>query len=122
MIGELTLFLEKISLLGFKSFIKKQEVKLSGSLNFIVGPNGCGKSNLLDAIRFCIGEDNVSILRVKNITDLISASKSEESNFSEVTLFLTMKVYLSVILGTNFTSGEGFIRMAQVNIFSIMIL
>ncbi|WP_346313202.1 AAA family ATPase [Borrelia miyamotoi] len=81
------MFLEKISLLGFKSFIKKQEVKLSGSLNFIVGPNGCGKSNLLDAIRFCIGEDNVSILRVKNITDLISASKSEESNFSEVTLF-----------------------------------
>ncbi|AHH12064.1 Chromosome partition protein smc [Borrelia hermsii YBT] len=81
------LFLEKIGLLGFKSFVKMQELKLNSSLNFIVGPNGCGKSNLLDAIRFCIGEDNLSILRVKYITDLISAAKSGESNFAEVTLF-----------------------------------
>ncbi|WP_025406190.1 AAA family ATPase [Borrelia hermsii] len=81
------MFLEKIGLLGFKSFVKMQELKLNSSLNFIVGPNGCGKSNLLDAIRFCIGEDNLSILRVKYITDLISAAKSGESNFAEVTLF-----------------------------------
>ncbi|UPA15925.1 AAA family ATPase [Borrelia coriaceae] len=81
------MFLEKIGLLGFKSFVKMQELKLNGSLNFIVGPNGCGKSNLLDAIRFCIGEDNLSILRVKHITDLISAAKTGESNFAEVTLF-----------------------------------
>ncbi|UPA11756.1 AAA family ATPase [Borrelia venezuelensis] len=81
------MFLEKIGLLGFKSFVKMQELKLNSSLNFIVGPNGCGKSNLLDAIRFCIGEDNLSVLRVKYITDLISAVKSGESNFAEVTLF-----------------------------------
>ncbi|WP_024654207.1 AAA family ATPase [Borrelia persica] len=81
------MFLEKIGLLGFKSFVKLQELKLNSSLNFIVGPNGCGKSNLLDAIRFCIGEDNLSILRIKHITDLISVSKSIESNFAEVTLF-----------------------------------
>ncbi|BCR21492.1 AAA family ATPase [Borrelia sp. HM] len=81
------MFLEKISLLGFKSFIKMQELKLNSGLNFIIGPNGCGKSNLLDAIRFCIGEDNIKILRVKNITDLISIAKSGESNFAEVTLF-----------------------------------
>lgn len=88
------MFLEKIGLLGFKSFVKMQELKLNSSLNFIVGPNGCGKSNLLDAIRFCIGEDNLSVLRVKYITDLISAAKSGESNFAEITLFLIMKIYL----------------------------
>ncbi|UPA06472.1 AAA family ATPase [Borrelia anserina] len=81
------MFLEKIELLGFKSFVKIQELRLNSSLNFIVGPNGCGKSNLLDAIRFCIGEDNLNVLRVKYITDLISASKSGEANFAEVTLF-----------------------------------
>ncbi|WP_445435780.1 AAA family ATPase [Candidatus Borreliella tachyglossi] len=81
------MFLEKIGLLGFKSFIRMQELKLKSNLNFIVGPNGCGKSNLLDAIRFCIGEDDLATLRVKNITDLISASKVEDSNYAEVTLF-----------------------------------
>ncbi len=79
--------LKKIVLFGFKSFLNRQEFEISGNLSFIVGPNGCGKSNLIDAVRFCMGEDNLKFLRVEDISDLISVSKSGKSNFSEITLF-----------------------------------
>lgn len=81
--------LKKIVLFGFKSFLNRQEFEIGGNLSFIVGPNGCGKSNLIDAVRFCMGEDNLKFLRVEDISDLISVSKSGKSNFSEITLFFS---------------------------------
>ncbi|WKC84999.1 AAA family ATPase [Borreliella lusitaniae] len=81
--------LKKIVLLGFKSFFNRQEFEIGGNLSFILGPNGCGKSNLIDAVRFCIGEDNLKFLRVEDITDLISVSKLGKSNFAEITLFFS---------------------------------
>lgn len=80
---------KKIVLLGFKSFVNRQEFEIGENLSFIVGPNGCGKSNLIDAVRFCMGEDNLKFLRVKNISDLISVSKLGKSNFAEITLFFS---------------------------------
>nr|WP_267507972.1 AAA family ATPase [Borreliella afzelii] len=81
--------LKKIVLLGFKSFLNRQEFEVGENLSFIVGPNGCGKSNLIDAVRFCIGEDNLKFLRVEDISDLISVSKLRKSNFAEITLFFS---------------------------------
>ncbi|WNY66437.1 chromosome segregation SMC family protein [Borreliella lusitaniae] len=81
--------LKKIVLLGFKSFFNRQEFEIGENLSFILGPNGCGKSNLIDAVRFCIGEDNLKFLRVEDITDLISVSKLGKSNFAEITLFFS---------------------------------
>ncbi|WP_373588905.1 AAA family ATPase [Borreliella afzelii] len=81
--------LKKIVLLGFKSFLNRQEFEVGENLSFIVGPNGCGKSNLIDAVRFCIGEDNLKFLRVEDISDLISVSKLGKSNFAEITLFFS---------------------------------
>ncbi|MCD2412344.1 AAA family ATPase, partial [Borreliella burgdorferi] len=81
--------LKKIVLLGFKSFLNRQEFEIGENLSFIVGPNGCGKSNLIDAVRFCMGEDNLKFLRVEDISDLISVSKLGKSNFAEITLFFS---------------------------------
>ncbi|WNY62527.1 chromosome segregation SMC family protein [Borreliella carolinensis] len=81
--------LKKIVLLGFKSFLNRQEFEIGENLSFIVGPNGCGKSNLIDAVRFCMGEDNLKFLRVDDISDLISVSKLGKSNFAEITLFFS---------------------------------
>ncbi|AJA89898.1 hypothetical protein OY14_00220 [Borreliella chilensis] len=81
--------LKKIVLLGFKSFLNRQELEIGQNLSFVVGPNGCGKSNLIDAVRFCMGENDLKFLRVEDISDLISVSKLGKSNFAEITLFFS---------------------------------
>ncbi len=63
--------LEKIRLSGFKSFVDSTTVALPGSLIGIVGPNGCGKSNIIDAIRWVMGESSAKHLRGGSMTDVI---------------------------------------------------
>ncbi len=63
--------LEKIKLAGFKSFVDPTTLVLPGRLIGIVGPNGCGKSNLIDAIRFVIGESSAKHLRGSAMSDVI---------------------------------------------------
>jgi chromosome segregation protein len=50
--------LEKVEIVGFKSFCDKQEVDFQGGVTGIVGPNGCGKSNISDAISWVLGEQS----------------------------------------------------------------
>ncbi|HFD11938.1 MAG TPA: chromosome segregation protein SMC [Crenotrichaceae bacterium] len=63
--------LEKIRLSGFKSFVDPTTVALPGSLICVVGPNGCGKSNIIDAIRWVMGESSAKHLRGGSMTDVI---------------------------------------------------
>ncbi len=63
--------LKKLEILGFKSFRDKTPIDLSRDINAIVGPNGCGKSNIVDAIRWVMGEQRVSMLRGKKMEDVI---------------------------------------------------
>ncbi len=63
--------LEKIRLSGFKSFVDPTTVALPGNLIGIVGPNGCGKSNIIDAIRWVMGESSAKHLRGGSMTDVI---------------------------------------------------
>lgn len=63
--------LERIKLVGFKSFVDPTTVELPSNLTGIVGPNGCGKSNVIDAVRWVMGESSAKNLRGESLTDVI---------------------------------------------------
>ena len=63
--------LEKIKLSGFKSFVDPTSIPINGNLTAIVGPNGCGKSNIIDAVRWVMGESSAKHLRGGSMADVI---------------------------------------------------
>ncbi len=65
------MYLKRIQIKGFKSFADNTELLLQPGMNVIVGPNGCGKSNIVDAVRWCLGEGNVRHLRGQKGEDVI---------------------------------------------------
>ncbi|MFH1891737.1 MAG: chromosome segregation protein SMC [Candidatus Zixiibacteriota bacterium] len=67
------MFLSKLQLLGFKSFPEKTDLVFNRGIASIVGPNGCGKTNLLDAIRWVLGESRMSVLRGARLEEIIFA-------------------------------------------------
>jgi len=81
-----TLFLKEIGIKGFKSFANKIKLNITPGITVIVGPNGCGKSNIIDAVRWILGEQNIRSLRGAKITDMIFAGNKEQKmgNFAQV--------------------------------------
>ncbi|HBY56054.1 MAG TPA: hypothetical protein DEG23_04490, partial [Coxiellaceae bacterium] len=63
--------LKKITLSGFKSFVDPTTIQLQSNLTGVVGPNGCGKSNIIDAIRWVMGEISAKQLRGESMSDVI---------------------------------------------------
>src|SRR5213083_802652 len=63
--------LHSIKLSGFKSFVEPTQFQLPGQLVGVVGPNGCGKSNIIDAVRWVLGESKASELRGESMQDVI---------------------------------------------------
>jgi chromosome segregation protein len=83
--------LRKVELLGFKSFCEKTPITFSGTgITCIVGPNGCGKSNVVDAISWVLGEQSHKMLRAERMSDCIfnGTAKRPPMGLSEVTLTL----------------------------------
>jgi chromosome segregation protein len=83
--------LKKLEITGFKSFLEKVTVDFSPGISGIVGPNGCGKSNIADAIRWVMGEQRVRTLRGKKMDDVIFNGSEEASpvGMAEVSMSLT---------------------------------
>ncbi len=69
--------IKKVSIVGFKSFMDRMEVSLPEGISAVVGPNGCGKSNIVDAIRWAMGEQSAKQLRGRQMEDVIFSGAGE---------------------------------------------
>ena len=80
----------KLRLTGFKSFVDPTDLVIADGLTGVVGPNGCGKSNLLEALRWVMGENRPTAMRGGGMEDVIfaGAASRPQRNFAEVALFL----------------------------------
>ncbi len=82
------MYLKKLEIQGFKSFASKVVFDLSDGITCFVGPNGCGKSNVVDAVKWGLGEQRVSSMRGDSMQDVIfkGSRGKPPMNFSEVSL------------------------------------
>lgn len=82
------MYLSKLEILGFKSFANKTTIHFNDGVTSIVGPNGCGKTNIVDAIRWCLGEQRTSTLRSDKMENVIfnGTAHRKPMGMSEVSL------------------------------------
>ncbi len=83
--------LERVEIQGFKSFYEKVDLAFPGSVTAVVGPNGCGKSNICDAVAWALGEQSAKVLRGERMDDVIfnGSSKRRPLGMAEVILTLS---------------------------------
>ena len=94
--------LKSLELFGFKSFMRKLDIRFSDGITIIVGPNGCGKTNVTDALRWVLGEGNARALRGNRMEDLIFNGTRDYKplNVAEVSLSIDNS---SGVLPTEYT-------------------
>jgi len=83
--------LKKIHILGFKSFCDRTEIAVAGTgIAVVVGPNGCGKSNILDGVSWVLGEQSAKSLRGTHMQDVIFAGTRERKALGMAEVTITM--------------------------------
>ena len=87
---ERELFLKSIELYGFKSFADKTRLEFAHGTTSLLGPNGCGKSNIVDAIKWVLGEQSTKTLRAGKMEDVIfnGTEKRAAMSVAEVSLVI----------------------------------
>ncbi len=109
--------IKSLEMVGFKSFAPRTAIDVSNNMTCFVGPNGCGKSNVVDAVRWVLGEQKVSALRGDRMCDVIfkgnASGRRAPMNFAEVSLTIsnednTLSVEFDEVVVTRrlYRSGE----------------
>jgi len=90
------LFLKHLSILGFKSFADRTEIEFADGITALLGPNGCGKSNVVDAVKWVLGEQAFKSLRAERMEDVIfnGTENRKALNVAEVTLTIANEMGL----------------------------
>ncbi len=85
------MYFKKLDIVGFKSFLNRTKLKFEPGVTAIVGPNGCGKSNIVDAVKWVLGEQSTKSMRSSAMQDVIfsGTDKYEPVNIAEVSLTLS---------------------------------
>ena len=85
------MYLSKLEILGFKSFAQKTRINFNQGITSIVGPNGCGKTNVVDALRWCLGEQKSSTLRSDKMENVIFNGTSQRKPMGMAEVSLTIE-------------------------------
>jgi len=85
------MYLSKLEIVGFKSFAQKTLLKFTGGISAVVGPNGCGKTNIVDAIRWVLGEQKTSVLRSDVMENVIFNGTKSRKPLSMAEVSLTIE-------------------------------
>src|ERR1700743_3357076 len=91
--------LTKLKIAGFKSFVDPTTVTFPSSLTGVVGPNGCGKSNIIDAVRWVMGESSAKNLRGESMADVIFNGSANRKSIGQASVELVFDNSLGRLVG-----------------------
>lgn len=101
--------LAKLQVSGFKSFVDPTDIRLPADLVAVVGPNGCGKSNIIDAVRWVMGETSAKMLRGDSMADVIFNGSTARKPVGKASVEL-------VFDNSDGTAGGSFARFAEISV------
>ena len=101
--------LSKLQISGFKSFVDPTDIRLPADLVGVVGPNGCGKSNIIDAVRWVMGESSAKMLRGDNMADVIFNGSTSRKPVGKASVEL-------IFDNSDGTAGGNFAKFAEISV------